>query len=177
MINCSFLSQIVFVMMPGRQQFIFYMCINRIKTSDLVSPDVKINWQMLFTIILSLVFQIFVEIKTRLLKYRTRHSVNIISQSEFIKNVGINDIDKNSMSSLVNNVIIVLLICTGFVFSTLVNKMDLLKSNEYPFRYIIYFYNLFMPCTMAGIISLIYYLRHPPLTKTIFREIVNHFNF
>jgi hypothetical protein len=95
--------------------------------------------------------------------------------AEFIKNIGIMDIDKNSMSSLALNTINVILFGSTFVFSTFVNNMDPVRSNEYPFYLIIYSYNLVFPCTLMGTIILAYYFKHPPLAKNVHREIIRYF--
>ncbi len=144
----SFLSQTVFVLMPGRQPFNFHLCRNMVKHSDLVNPPIKVNWQLLFVLVCSFIIHVYANIKIKLYKYKKRHSVYIISMAEFIKNIGIMDIDKNSMSSLALNTANVILFGSTFVFSTFVNNMDPLRSNEFPFYLIIYSYNLVFPCTL-----------------------------
>lgn len=157
----------------GRQPFNYHLCTNRVKISDLTYPLIKTNWQSLFILIASLLIHIFIHIKIKIYKYKKRHTVHIISQTEFIKNIGILDIDKNSMASLATNVINLSLISTAFIFSTSVNHMDPDKANKYPLYLLFYFYNLLFPCILFGSISLTYYLRHPPLRKAIYREMTN----
>ena len=84
------------------------------------------------------------------------------------------DIDKNSMASLATNIINVVIFAAAFVFSTTVNHMDPDKANKYPFYLLIYFYNLLFPCILFGVISLTYYMRHPPLRKAIYREMIGN---
>ncbi len=157
----------------GRQPFNYHLCTNRVKISDLTYPLIKTNWQSLFILIASLLIHIFIQIKIKIYKYKKRHTVHIISQTEFVKNLGILDIDKNSMASLATNVINLSLISTAFIFSTYVNHMDPDKANKYPLYLLFYFYNLLFLCILFGSISLTYYLRHPPLRKAIYREMTN----
>ena len=112
----SFLTQIIFVMMPGRQPFNYHLCTNSIKASDLVDPSIKTNWQLLFFLCFSVIIHILVQLKTKFYKYKSMRSVHIISKTDFIKNVGIIDIDKHSMSSLATNILNVLLMSSTFVF-------------------------------------------------------------
>ena len=160
--------------MPGRQPFNFHLCRNMVKESDMVNPSIKTNWQLLSVLVCSFIIHVFANIKIKLYKYKERHSVHIISLNEFIKNTGITEIDKNSMSSLAINTINVFLFGSAFVFSTLVNKMDPAKSNEHPFYLVIYSFNLLFPCTLMGTIISAYYFKHPPLSKTVFREIIHN---
>ena len=158
--------------MPGRQPFNFHLCTNSIETSD--NPYAKINWQALVVFIFSFIIHVCVNLKIQYYKCSTSHSVPIISRKEFIKDLGITDIDNNSISGLVTNVLNVVLIFTSFLFSSYVNNMDPGKANTDSFYYIIYFYNLLYPCISLGTITFTYYVSHPPLRKTLYREIISN---
>ncbi len=160
---------------PGRQPFNYYLCRNSIKTSDLVNPSIKINWQALVVLIFSAVIHVYIKIRIKYYKYSTTYSVPIISKGEFLKNLEIMDIEEKSISGLVTNVINVILIFASFLFSSTINSMDPDKANTDSFYLVIYFYDLLFPCMLLGTITITYYLRHPPLRKTIYREIICNF--
>ncbi len=149
------------------------MCTNRIKTYDLSNPVVKTNWISLIILITSFVTHVLVQIKILTYKLKKKNSVHIISRTEFIKNVGILDIDQRSLSSLATNIINVVLTGILFFISTAVNHKNFNEANKYPVYLLFYFYNLIFPFILFGAISLTYYSRHPPLRKVIYREIIS----
>ena len=89
---------------------------------------------------------------------------------------GITSTENNAISDLSTNAVNVVLFCSTGLLSTLANSMDTAKANVYPFYLLVYFYHFIYPPVMFGTLSLIYYLRHPPLRNYIYRELRNYYD-
>ena len=90
--------------------------------------------------------------------------------------MGITSTEKNAISDLSTNAVNVVLICSTGLVSTLVNNMDTVKANVYPFYLFVYFFHFIYTPVMLGTLSLTYYLRHPPLRNYIYRELRNYYD-
>lgn len=167
----SLISQFVFVYLPGRQPFNYYLCTQTITNDELYNQKLKFHWQLLGLQAASAVIQVLVAIKIKLHKLKEANSVHIISKLNFWKNNSMASIDSQEISDVVSNVCNMLIFCTTGIFTFNVNHMNLANANIYPYYLILYFYHLVFPSLIASSLSLVYYCRHAPLRKAIHREI------
>ena len=107
----------------------------------------------------------------RIKQYKNNH---IFAQTS--STMGITSTESNAISDLSTNAVNVVLFCSTGLISTLANNMDTAKANVYPFYLFVYFFHFIYPPVMLGTLSLVYYLRHPPLRNTIFRELRNYYD-
>ena len=146
------------------------MCTQRI-TNDELDQKLKINWQLLGLQAASAVIQVLVTIKIKLHQMKEANSVHIISKLNFWKNSSMASNDNQEISDIVSNVCNMLIFCTTGIFTFTVNNMNPANANLYPYYLILYFYHLVFPSLIASSLSLVYFYRHAPLRKAIYREI------
>ena len=107
---------------------------------------------------------------------RIKHYKNNPIFAQTSSTTGITSTENNAISDLSTNAVNVVLFCSTGLLSTLANSMDTAKANVYPFYLLVYFYHFIYPPVMFGTLSLIYYLRHPPLRNYIYRELRNYYD-
>ena len=83
--------------------------------------------------------------------------------------------ENNDISDFGTNAVNIVIFCSTGIISTFINKMDTSKANIYPFYFFVYFYDFIFPPLITSTIALVYYLRHPPLRKTIYRELRTYY--
>ncbi len=126
---------------------------------------------------MSIFLHIFFLIKTHLYK-----QVLLKSEPAFTRNVSqykqvsLSSIETRVMSDRATNAINAVIIGSVVSVSNVVNNIDPSKISEYPYYLLIYFYQFVFPFINIGTVTLLYYLRHAPLRKTIYREIMNKYN-
>jgi hypothetical protein len=167
----SFVTQFVFVFLPGRQPLNYYVCSNKLKVSLIDEPDFKLNWQLTFLQLFSLFLHVFANVRIKLYKVKQERSVFVISNLDHNKNGDISSIDNRAISDFVTNVLAVLATSSFGITTSLVNWTSPKMFNVYPYYLIVYFMHFVVPFLITGTIALLYYIRHPPLRKTIYREI------
>jgi hypothetical protein len=130
----------------------------------------KPNWQLTFLMIISFFLHIFANIKIRLYKRKQARSVSIISNSDFAKNGDISSMDNRALSDFVTNILGVWASFIMLLSMFIINWISPEKFNIYPYYLIFYLVHHVSPFFLMGTILLPYYVRHPPLQKTIYRE-------
>jgi hypothetical protein len=55
--------------------------------------------------------------------------------------------------------------------TTAVNRTNPADFNKFPSYLLVYFMHFVVPFVITGTISLLYYARHPPLRKMLYREL------
>ncbi len=174
----SFLTQFVYVSMPGKQPLHYYLCSQMLKLSQLKdASSYKPNWQLTFLMIISFFLHIFANIKIRLYKRKQATSVSIISNSDFAKNCDISSMDKRALSDFVTNILGVWASFIMLLSMYVINLISPEKFNTYPYYLILYLVHHVSPFFLMGTILLPYYVRHPPLQKTIYRELKLNFQY
>jgi hypothetical protein len=164
----STISQLVFVLLPGRQPFNYYLCTNK---PESVYQFAKINWLIIVIQLLSVATHIIINLKIDRFKEAQKKSIYIVSKSGYLKSLGILSMDKHAISDNAANAFNVVVMSTTSVISTLVNNMDPGKANHFPYYLLIYFYHFIIPFMITGSVSCVYYIRHPPLRNVIIREV------
>ena len=167
----SILTQFVYVFMPGKQPLHYYLCSQMLKLSQLkdASPS-KPNWQLTFLMMISFFLHIFANIKIRLYKRKQARSVSIISNSDHAKNSDISSMDNRALSDFVTSMLGVGAAFFFVIATSFINRIPPKKFNNYPYYLIYYFIHLIAPLFIYGTMLLAYYFHHPPLHKTIYRQ-------
>ena len=76
---CSFISQLVFLSLPGRQPANFYLCSS---SPGALNPDdesAKIHWQFVILQLLSIAVHVFINVKIKLYKVKMNKSVGPVT--------------------------------------------------------------------------------------------------
>ena len=225
--NFSFITQFVFVFLPGRQPLNFYLCSNLLKLSQVDDPSFKLNWQLTFLQIFSFLLHTFANVKIKLYKKKQEETVVVVisnfdkdkkdknkkdedridknkkdkdkykkdkdkkdkdkckkdkdkkdkdkCKKDKDKNNDISSIDNRAISDFVTNVLSIVATSSFGITTSLVNWTSPKMFNVYPHYLIVYFMHFVVPFLITGTICLLYYIRHPPLRKIIFREIKLNF--
>jgi hypothetical protein len=79
-------------------------------------------------------------------------------------------IDSRGISDFVSNTCNALIVGSVVFVSTAVNKISPSQIAVYPNYLLIYFYQFIFQFIVVGSTTIIYYLRHPPLRKSLARE-------
>ena len=122
---------------------------------------------------------LYIGIPLRIFLHKKSTEVKIFpnQRTKINKNFSLNNIEKQTIADATSNFFIVL----GFASYTFVyfklKQISPIDFNFYPNYLYIYFHQLIYPVLMAGIITLSYYIGHPPLRKTIAREAKNCLRF
>lgn len=165
------ISQFVFVYLPGRQPFNFYLCRQNITLIELNNTNIKINWQLVVVQAASVVIHILVTIKIKFHKMKEKSSVHVISKQYFKKAKSMTSINNQTISDFWSNAFNVIIFATTGIITTVANRMNLTNVNIYPYYLLFYFYNFIFPSLLAATLSLVFYFRYAPLRKAITREI------
>jgi hypothetical protein len=163
--------------MPGKQPLHYYLCSRVLKLSQLKGALYKPNWQLIALLIFSFFLHVFANIKIRLFKRKQARSVYIISDKDFAKNGDISSMDNRAISDFVTNILGVVAIFMFVLSTSIINWISPKMFNTSPYYLIFYVIHHVTPFVMTGTILLPYYIRHPPLHKTIYREIKLNFKY
>ena len=107
-------------------------------------------------------------------KKQQKNAVFVISNFENMKTVEITFLDNRAISDFVSNVFGVIATSSFGITTSIVNQTSPFKFNNYPYYLLVYYMHFIVPFLISGTISLLYFIRHPPLRKAIHREVLNH---
>ena len=69
----------MYVLLPGRQPFVYYMCISTPKGFDFEKLPAKVNWQALVIQFVSIFLHVSIQVKIKLYKIKLKKSLpNIV---------------------------------------------------------------------------------------------------
>ena len=166
----SLISQLVYLSLPGRQPFNYYFCCNKIRHGQLIrGVAVKNNWTLIGLQAFSVLLHIFVKIRIRMFKNKQKNSES--NPWTTVKSNGMSIINKQTIANTGTNAFITFLFFSTGLISIPVNTMNLESANEFPNYLFIYFVHLIHPALLCWTLTLVYFLTHPPLRKTIYSEI------
>ena len=80
-------------------------------------------------------------------------------------------IQKRSISDFVTNLLSILVSTTLGITTTLVNKMNPGEVGKYQNYLLVYWLHFGVPLLISGTITILYYVRHPPLRVSLSREV------
>jgi hypothetical protein len=158
----------VYVILPGRQPFNYQLCTG-LAAADQLTLSPKVNWQMMAVLAVSGATHIFGKLKMKGYKYKQKKLLESLSQSM--------KPDTPAMADLGSDAFNLLIFLSVSSVSTIANHLDPLTTNCYPYYLFIYFYNFVLPVFLIVNISFIYYVRHDPLRKSVFRQLNSKLTF
>jgi hypothetical protein len=166
----SLISQFVYVFLPGRQPFNYYFCSNKIKHWDLISgAPVKNNWPLIAIQAFSVLLHIFAKIRITIFKNKQKNSES--NPWTHVKANGMSIINKQTIANTGTNAFITFIFFSTGLVSIPVNTMHLQDANQFPTYLFIYFVHWIHPALLCWTLTIVYFITHPPLRKTIQSEI------
>jgi len=161
--GASCLSDFVRYFLPGRQSFSYYICAGIDSTPDHKLPPKSTSFIEMLSVAL------YVAIQARIYIHRKQRKVDPVLNSTN-KLFNISKIEKQTIADASSNFFIVA--CFASYFFVLIKLRDVnpIDFNLYPNYLYIYFHQLLWSGLMAATIAIVYYVRHPPLRKTLFKE-------
>ena len=151
----------------------YSICIGASTAPCLVEMPAKMNWTIVTTLILSIVFYIFVNIRSA--PFFEKFIQNKLENGR--KSQDIARIERNNLTDYISAGINLIVIVLGLLFGIVVAKITQEKANIYPHYIIVYFHHMVLPFFIINSMILLYYFRQPRLRKTIWRELKYQFNF
>lgn len=157
-ISFSILSQFVHLLIPGKQPFNVYICSGEVPISEANLPQ-KFNYVLNGFEILCILFHLVVQAKILIYKSKT-----LTTGSSFLKHTG-----DDSMIDFWTIFVDILQIAICLPLLHKVNSVTIHEANNYPGYLYIYFLHMFAPTFSALLTTGVYYLRHKPLRKWVYR--------
>ena len=125
----SLISQIVFVLLPGRQPLHYHLCTN-IQLDDL---EFKPNWSLLILLMISFAIHIFVNVNIKILKAKKQNSYDVINFHDYIKCVDITAIEKQSISDFLTGFLSITASSTLIFASLIINWINPIEFTKVTF--------------------------------------------
>ena len=133
----------------------------------------KINWQLTIIQLSSFVIHGLTNIKIKLFEMSQQKSQHLPTHFE----EDISFIDGRAISDFATNVFAVVATSSFGISTTIVNYLNPADFNRYPDYFLVYFLHFVVPFLISGTISMMYYVRHSPLKKTLYREAKSQFQW
>ena len=160
----SFLGQFVGDFLPNTKPINYYICTGVPPLNhrhDVVSAkNIFVIRVSQITVLAYFVYCI------RIYSYKLTHKAKSTKKSLLLANF-----EKKSLSDLTSNFGYIIIIILGSSLMRKMNSIDIRKVNEYPVYLSVYFLHLGMVNSCAIVQCFVYYLMHPNLRATLFREI------
>ena len=162
----SFLSQSVYMRMPGRNPTSYYICMGSFPLSQLPNP-VKPNLPYFSLMILSTFTHMITALKMRMAKETV---VVPATQTPFSNNHVENNQD--ILANLNSNIISMIWISIAGCVTYLYNELSPENLNMFPNYLIVFFCHLWLPQVLSYATIIVYYRSHKNLQATVWKEIV-----
>jgi hypothetical protein len=166
-LSFGFLSQFVFVFLPGHQPISFYLCSGTDPRSNGTDIIVKKNHIFNILVLASLIIQVAVAIRFVIHRLKIDASTSTASHSDSFRKEIIYDV-------LFCLMIIVWGLIYGYLVFTL-NFMDPILVNKFPNYLLIYGLHLGFPMILSSTFSIFFYSKNKQLRATIFEKICENF--
>jgi len=141
----SWISQSVFVFLPGRQSLRYYLCLNKIDLTEQDESSQKRNWSHLILMIVSFAIHIFVKIKIKILSAKQQRSLDVLTKADKTKFVDISSMEKRSMLDFFTSVLGVAATSSYIITIVVVNRTNFIELSKVTFfcnkNFSILFYN------------------------------------
>ena len=168
-VSCSFVSQFVYVFLPGQQPLIFYLCSGSFEAKSYYKLPKKINWSALIIQVLSIFLHFYVNIRVKM--HKKKHQVTSFQQQEILSR------EYQNITDIVTTACNVTLMGLSSIIVFSFNRIAPEQANLYPYYLIVYLFHLVVPFIISNSISLMYYIRQPQMRKTLLRELNNQFGW
>ena len=168
------LSQVVFIFLPGKFPFTYYVCTGT--DPRLIKGTTKLNIFLPFTFLANLVAYIFVFVKIKI--YASRDpipTIQAVGSSKPLPSL-LDFILKTSLADL--TIMAVVIVCTTII-QTLFNILNSLspeKLGTYPYNHLYHIFQLVIPAILHFLILLFNFVGHRHMSKTVWLEILELFH-
>jgi len=142
----SFLSQIAYVIFPGRNPLVYYICVGKFPLNEIGLKDpVKPNLPVFAMLGLSCCTHIFTAYKLRQAKIKKSKVAPTIDNGDNPAKVFNVLTDKNTLANFTSNIISLTLLVCAYVIAFTMNKMEPEDVNKFPNYVFVYFWHHWMP--------------------------------
>jgi len=169
LISISF--QIVRATVPGNHLVEYSMCTGNDPTPFFYLPSFGRGYIESF----SLIIQIIVYIKIWLYKIKARKAIGPQGYSSYLKNIFINDLDKQSLTGVAPDIALGLSIASGSVLIVVVNFKSCQDFQMFPKFLVVYYTYIFAPCIFSILFVVLWFMKNAELRETILRELKSIF--
>ena len=165
----SYISQFIFVYLPGKQTINFYIFSGKNPVSDTSKPS-KFNLPFVIIAIVSVTVHFFVSTKIFIFKNKINNKVNEQNYKQN-KNVFLQTLEKQSLPNF--TIVSCFLIGFGGLLALLskVSRLDPHTLNEYPNYLMIYWINLVNSLLLTALLSVLIFYRNATMRQVMAREI------
>ena len=166
----SYISQLVFIYLPGKQPINFYIFSGKNPADDDSEP-LKLNLAILIIGLASIIVHLFVNIRVFFYKIKAKKIVTEQNFTKQNKNIFIKTLENQTLAEFT--------IFTGFMIGCggiviIIIKLSLLEPyelNEYPNYLMIYWMNLVNSLLLSLLLTGLSYNRHDTMRHMMTREI------
>ena len=170
-LNCwtfgvSMASQLIYVLMPGKNPQNYYMCLGYYPTKyngEIVKINSSINYLLLF----SFVAHVFSGIQIRLYRHKDSNK-DQVQTINFAPVLG----STKMMMNFTTNIISLLLLILSSAGPAMLNKMEPIILDTYPNVIWVYISHHYWPPCVLALTALIYYTKNPTLRSFLWFELL-----
>ena len=169
----SFISQIVYVWMPGRNPMGYYICTGKFPLSTIpLKTPVKKNLPVVAVLVISCCTHIYTALKLRQSKRRDGDSAPkvLVDEKKSLKVFNVLT-DKHMLASFTSNIISLGSLVAAYLIAYTFNKIEPQDLNTFPNYIFVYFWHHWMPQISFFGTIIIYYGRHQALKSAVVREV------
>ena len=150
----SFGSQVAYVVFPGRNPLVYYICVGKFPSTEIqLTESVKPNLPVFFVLSLSCCTHIFTAYKLRQAKVKRSqvapkidHPNNVDADGNPQPQKVVNVLtDKDTLANLTSNVISLAILVSAYVIAFTMNKMKPEDVNKFPNYVFVFFWHHWMP--------------------------------
>lgn len=167
-LTLSFISQCVYLWMPGRNPLIFYFCIGKFPVGQIpLDTPVKPNLPILTVLAFTICSHIIVGLQLQKAKKKV---VPISTNQNSLNQINIFK-DKQVLANLTSNIISIAFLIIATALGNALNRMTPQEMNRHPYIIFVFFWVFCVPLIMSYATILIYYSQHKNLQASIKNEI------
>ena len=171
-VSFSFISQFIYVFLPGCQTLNYSFCIGESTAPCFVEFPIKLNWTLLIIQLLSFLFYIFSNVRSSYLVKKVIHNREGLEK----KWQDVARIEQNNMTDYISAGCNLLSMVVVSITTIILNKTRPEQLNSYPHYLLLYFFHMVTPFVAISTIIFMYYLRQPRMRKMIWRELKYQLN-
>jgi hypothetical protein len=168
----SFISQIVYVWMPGRNPLGYYICTGKFPLSTIpLETPIKPNLPVVAVLVLSCCTHVYTALKLRQSKHRDENSKPkvVVDEKKSLKVFNVLT-DKHMLASFTSNIISLGSLVAAYLIAYTFNKIEPQDLSKFPNYIFVYFWHHWMPQISFFGTIFVYYGRHQALKSAVLRE-------
>jgi hypothetical protein len=164
-VTISILSQIIFVLTPGKNPIHFYICVGEMPISEM-EHSVKLNYSVIALLISSILLHILAGFQLWVIRKKT-----IKKETQYISKFKNNSIvDNDNLASVTSNIISLMIFIVASFVPAQLNKIDVLNFHSYPNSLISDIFHHYLPQSQFFVTFLIFYCKNESLRDFLKRK-------